>query len=151
MPVNNNHYFLYAKRHYKHGDLIKDLKKVHGFEYDMDVEYVEVQDIMSVLLDLVYQVLFSKNRIYTMDPEMAFKDFVGDLGPDKQWMFGGPPSEEYTFEKAVIRKCISVLSLTRCLDDKGNTILDIGEADPKVLELSDVTKNRLAKEKQTVA
>lgn len=141
------HYYLYAKLHYEKSDnLIEDLKKIQAATFGYDIEYVNVADIMHSLLTLVYKHYFAgvpeDDSIHPN--EMWFIEFVNDIQPERDWLFR-QVHKKWTFETAVCAKCLSMLMMTK-VRDGDKIILNLGEADPKILPLHVVKKQE---EKQT--
>ena len=137
MPSNYSHYYWYAKNWYeKSGNMIADLKKVHGYTFDYDPEDVEVENIINILLKLVWYHYFDKNTA-TSTPrfEAAFNEFVNDIAPWQNFKVGYDEKTPYVYEEAVIRKCLSMLRLLKVKDETGGDILFLFEPSEKVLPL----------------
>lgn len=133
MKNTDSHIYLYAKGHYKEGDLIEDLQKVFGERNAIDPECVSAEGIMQMLLTMTQP---------HVNDSYHFRDFVVDLHPSNHWKFSSKST--YIFEHAVIRKCLSVLAMTRVLDgDK--VLIELDDPDPGILPLS---KSAQAKSKE---
>lgn len=109
----NTHLYLYAKGHYQCGDVMADLRIIIGKRAHMDSRLISNNDIWSVLLPLVHKAIVESGN-----PENAFCEFV------RRTMSDGIVRE------VVAYNCLSVLRLQKVAH------LDLGEADPNVLPLS---------------
>lgn len=131
-----SHYYWYAKNWYERGDMIEDLKKIHGYTFDYDAEHVDVNSIVSVLLKLVWYHYFDKDTA-TGAPKLenAFREFVEDIHPWNNWKVGYDEKTKYDYNEAVIRKCLSMLRLLKVKDETGGDILFLDPLNEKVLPL----------------
>jgi len=131
------HYYLYAKNWYeKSGNLIEDLKKVHGYTFDYDPDFADVDDIVHTLLKLVWYHCLDKDTA-TSGPrcEDAFQELINDIAQGQNWKVGYDPKTPYVYEEAVIRKCLSMLRLLAVKDKEGRDILFLDPPSEKVLPL----------------
>lgn len=121
MDKSHRHIFLYAKRHYKQEDQTEDLKIILGHRSNIDPEYISLADIISILIKLVWDYINSESQ---------FIEFVLDVHLNNLWKFDHEYSE-YDFDRALINKCLSVLSFQKIKDIP----FDLGEPDPSILPL----------------
>jgi hypothetical protein len=143
-PIDYNHVYLYAKHHYKRGDLVKDLSVILGERAGIEPEYFErnPQDIVSCLLPLAFDAIKRSGN-----PVMRFEQFVMDIAPQNNFRVGGKLThgifgdkpllgvEPESHEVRVIRSILSTLSFVTVIE-KGVKILELGEADPGILPLN---------------
>lgn len=127
MKNYDSHIYLYAKNWYERKDPISDLKVLFGKSYQIDPEYINVNDILNMLLEITFKHI--KN-------ERQFKEFVFDMSPEtviRVWKFHGLDSKkDYTYERAIISKCLSVLCLAEITDIPNG----LDEADYSILPKS---------------
>lgn len=140
------HFYLYAKNHYrKSDDIVEDLKKI---QKDYCGCTSHIRDIILILHSEVYKHIKFEGH---------FLDFLNDIHPENVWRVGydyGVKDEKtgiikrdivlYDFHLAVIYKFLSILMLSETSNIEGS----LGEADPKILPLSEVTKERIEREKK---
>lgn len=121
----DTHIYLYAKYHYQvSGDIIDDLKVIIGERCCIDSEHVTKRNIIDVLVSVVLdQILTHCNAKHRL------MDFFDGIDPNNVWKVGGTVEESY--DLGVIRKCLSVLRLT-----KVKHIPNLGDPDPNLLPLS---------------
>ena len=117
---NHTHYYLYAKGHYKGENLVEDLQKIQEQYTSCPAEYITSNDIVSVLLPLVFRHLHDYGN-----PDYFFTKFIAYL--DENDIFGHPKNMH--FHERVISACLSILRYVRIEN------LNLGEADPKILPL----------------
>jgi len=105
------------------------MKKILGERSGIGAEHISRQDILMVLLPLVYK--------YLKDNESKFCQFLENLFPDNRWKVGGKDDEDVdSFCVAMIRNCLSVLRNVQVLDgDK--VLLELDEPDEKILPFSE--------------
>lgn len=131
MKNPDSHIYLYAKGHYKESHLIEDLQKIFGRRNALDPEYISTEGIMQMLLATVHPHISNSYH---------FIGFVLDLSPSNRWKFNH--KDEYVFEHAVIRKCLSILRMTQIIDENNKVLIELDDPDPDILPLS---KNAQAK------
>jgi len=121
-----SHVYLYAKHWYKHTDVVADMKILIGKRCGIDVKYISVTDIVGQLTDLVWlSITRSGNPIH------FFGEFVLDITIRKNhWKFAGEPDD--SDEVVVIKKCLSVLSLT----ERSHVDGELEEPNPEILPLA---------------
>jgi hypothetical protein len=120
-----SHVYLYAKHWYKHIDVVADMKILIGNRCGIAPEYISAADCISQLLDLVW---LSISR--SGNPPYFFNEFVNDVTIGKNhWKFNGEPDD--SDEVVVIKKCLSVLSIT----EKSHIDGEFEEPDPNILPL----------------
>lgn len=116
--IAERHFYLYAKMHYQRTSTMKDLKKILC-KYT-GLSKVSDKDVFSFVFDLAklhmkpYQ--WSEAIEHTFFPMFMFKKGT-------------------TAKSRFLDKMISVLSLTKVVDNKGNKVLNLGKPDPDILPL----------------
>ncbi len=123
MKNADSHVYLYAKGHYKEGDLVEDMKKVFGKRNAIESEYITAADITHMLLKIVSP---------CMKTPYHFKEFVLDLHPLNYWRLS---RGIYSFEQAVIRKCLSILRMTQ-VKEGDEVLIELDDPDPGILPLT---------------
>ena len=135
MKNSDSHIFLYAKGHYEKDDLIQDMKRIVGEMVNIESKYMCVGDIVQVLLNVVHPYIRSSHD---------FINFVLDLQASRYWKLTTgsdwelvASNDPYTFEKATIRKCLSILMMIKVHDyATGETFVELDDQDPSILPLS---------------
>jgi len=121
-----SHVYLYAKHWYKHTDVIADMKILIGKRAGIALEHISAESCIEQLIDLVW-LSISKSG----NPIHFFSEFVLDVTIRKnRWKFAGEPDD--SDEVVVIKKCLSVLSLT----EKSHIDGEFEEPDPEILPLA---------------
>jgi hypothetical protein len=129
-------YILYAKGHYERfsddGNLWSDLLKIQAAYCGSSVEYLTKWDALSTLI-----------RLIELSPKIKLWEFLVDIAPQNDWRIWKDKTDldgkiNWDYETAVASKCLSILHFLAVYKD-GETILEIGEADPKVLPLHVIT------------
>jgi hypothetical protein len=129
----DRHIFLYAKGWYEKNDIIKDMKVIMGMRCGIDPIHISKENIITILTRIIWDYIRHLHQ---------FEDFVFDLHPGNAWKFGDPRKEK-DFNERLIRKCLSILSLQKVV----NIPFELGEADPTILPLSELTKKRMEESK----
>lgn len=135
----DRHFYLYAKGHYKKTNIFDDLvtiySKVYGMDLTNETEKVKLTYVSGILVNLV------KHHMFKYDN--AFFEFIAEISPENSYRVGyyhklnkfllqkNENVEEYDFDKAVIHKCRSILSLTKVTDIP----FELGEPDENILPL----------------
>lgn len=116
--------YLYAKGWYKTTDVISDLKVIYGLRNGIDPEYISIVNILDCLLHLTAK--------HITKSEYFLREFIADISPYafKRRFY---KDEVYEFNKAVIEKCLSILSLTLLSDIPEG----LDDPDPSVLPLKE--------------
>jgi hypothetical protein len=126
-----SHLYLYAKHHYKRTNVVEDLKVICGKICGCDPEHMYVDDVMYWCLKTACKHLQEDKK----DLLDIFREFLSDISPDNCWKTGCS-YKPYSFELAVIHKCLSVLSMVSVREPSTNTILlELDEPDPNLLPL----------------
>ena len=129
-PIDYNHVYLYAKEHYKHNDLLKDLSIILAERSWMPRDhYYGAAHIANTLTDLVFEEI---NR--SGNPKHFFAEFINNIAPENVWKVGGQECNDHHVK--VILACLSILSLSQVKDDEGNTLIELGEPDSSILPLA---------------
>jgi hypothetical protein len=133
MKNSDSNVYLYAKGWYKTSDSIEDLKIIYGLRNGMEAEYINIRNIMDCLITLTWEHMRKDNY--------GLIEFISDISP---YAFRRRfyHDEVYEFNKAVIEKCLSILSLVKVSDIPEG----LDEADEKVLPLSEYAENYKTKE-----
>lgn len=130
----NAHIILYAKNWYKRGNMLNDLKIIIGKKCGMTPDCICEEDIVTTLLKV------SVDHVLT-DGDTGEKmfGFVLDLHPVNRWRFGC--DKEENFNMILIRKCLSVLMLSKPKEN-------LGMPDPSILPINNPDKLGILKNKQ---
>jgi len=116
--------YLYAKHWYKRHNIINDLAIIYSHRNGIDMVDIDESVIAGNILTLIY------NHI---NCERDFCKFVDEVAPSNWYFRKMYKDEEYTYEKAIIYYCLSILSITKLSDIKNgldrpdNTILPIAD------------------------
>lgn len=127
----SRHFFLYAKGHYKTGDLLEDCKKILGEWCGVDPQYIRAEDVVGHLIQGVYPFIFNSNPDVGI---MRFREFIKNASPDWNIFRLSPNPAPYVYWKAMLETSLSVLALVQ-VKEQGTLLLDLGEPDPKILPL----------------
>jgi len=124
----DSHVILYAKNHYKKGDLIADLKRIYSLRNAIDPGYISKRDILSCLINLVEK--FVSNP--ATECRFSLINFLSDIDPNSYFR---DETVKYDFDTACIVKCLSIIRLTRIIGDNNEEIVSIDEPSEEVLPL----------------
>lgn len=110
---------LYAKGWFKKGDMFEDLRILISEAYDLYIEHISDEDVRQCLYDTCI-------ALGVFDNEHNLREFVTEISPQsfykyaKEWSIKhmGKQHPDYDFNRAVICKCLSYLSLLK-VNDKG--------------------------------
>ena len=127
MKNPNSHIYLYAKGWYKEANLVDDLKKLVGLRCSVGPEYISEYDILSVLLSITWPHLLQSGN-----PELQFKEFVLGLEESQYWKLD--MRGKWSFNKALIRMCLSALRFTKVIDGE-EVFIELDDPDPSILPL----------------
>jgi hypothetical protein len=125
----DSHVILYAKNHYERGDLITDLKRIYSLRNAIDPEHISKSDILSCLINLVEK--FVSNP--ATECRFSLRNFLSDIDPNS-WLY---KTVKYDFDTVCIEKCLSIIMLTRILNDNMEEIVPIDNPSEEVLPLSE--------------
>jgi hypothetical protein len=122
MKNYDSNVYLYAKGWYKTTNVISDLKIIYGRRNGMDAEHISIGNILDCITVLAWKHM-SKH-------DYCLREFIGDISPNafKRTFYR---EEVYDFNKAVIEKCLSIISLTKITDIPEG----LDEPDPSILPL----------------
>jgi len=123
MDQADRHIYLYAKGHYQKSDMVEDMKVLLCERSGS--KHITTEDIIIVLSSLVYPYIENQYR---------FRHFLADLDPESYWKWQCDISDQYTFQKALISKCLAVLSMVKVMEGK-KVIMDLGNPDSGVLPI----------------
>jgi len=118
MIKEDRHIILYSKYHYEKNDIISDLKILYSIRNGINIEYLNERQIASNLLNLVTSFIINNGN--------SFHDFINAINPYNPLF--KIYNENYKFYTAIIKKCLSILSLLEIKDipfdlgNKDNTI-----------------------------
>ena len=154
--VDYNHAWLYAKNHYKRSkNIARDIGIIFGKRSGLGPEYFDRHpaEVLDQLAHLAYDAIQRSGN-----PEIAFYEFIRHCSPEENWKVGGKMTHDIfgrrkkgvrseSYATRTIRACLSVMKLTSVKNDKGETILELGEPDPDILPLSENRKKQDAAEK----
>jgi hypothetical protein len=138
----DKHIYLYAKHHYVRNNIIEDLKIIYGKRNGIDPEHMQVRDIISCILNLtIKHIKIERN---------SFLEFLSDIDPAFCWRIGAETQRinnqhihtHDSYCEAIIRKCLSILSLTRVDEIEGGLS---EEADASLLPVTEEAKNFIQK------
>ncbi len=129
MKNTDSHVYLYAKGHYKESDLVEDMKKVFGERNAIEPEHITAADITHMLLKIVSPYLKTPHH---------FREFVLDLHPVNYWRLS---RGTYSFDQAVIRKCLSILRMTQ-VKEGDEVLIELDDPDPNILPLTKHTNKK---------
>lgn len=116
------HIWLYAKGHYKRGDLMKDLKVLIGHHAALMPEHVSDEDILIVLCENAIPYLTTEGNV-----DYRMRKFFEDL------IFATHHENRPLTVADIAQKLLSVLSIVRVMDDEGRAVINLGEADYELL------------------
>jgi hypothetical protein len=119
---------LYAKNHYKRGDLITDLKRIYSLRNAIDPEHISKSDILSCLINLVEK--FVSNP--ATECRFSLYDFLKAIDPNGYYR---NKKVEYDFDMACIEKCLSIIRSTTVFDGNGKEIVPLDNPSEEVLPL----------------
>ena len=121
----DTHFYLYAKNHYIHSVLEKDLCKIMSVRCMIPEDLVDYRGTIDTLLRLTF-----KHLCESGNPEYFFCEFMKQTVPyDEFWNFSVNKDDSHA--DRVARACLSVLAFTKVKD------LDLGEADSNILPLKE--------------
>jgi hypothetical protein len=139
----DRHFYLYAKYHYRRSfNRMADLRVMWAKRCALPIDIVEDEFIVEHLLSMVYKHL---------DTERKFLELFKYASPDQCWKVGYHTTKLlYNYTEALAHACLSILGDTRVLSDDGIILMQLGEADPDVLPLSDERKRKLKEKKKAL-
>ena len=131
MKNSDSHIYLYAKHHYKRGDIVEDLQKILSKRSALPVECITKEDIILVLSSIVYPEINSKYR---------FRDLLNDILPKNAWIVGGSSKieENKDIELNIIRKFLSIIAHTTIIGENGKRLIELDEPDSNILPLNKI-------------
>ena len=137
MKNADSHLLLYAKHHYQTGDLWDDLAKILAERNALSVEYLNKRLIFENIVHITLDYIKVDARV------MA--DLILELQPAAFWKWSNDISfavdpEDYDFYYAAVRKCLSLLAITRVYGDDGEVLIVLDEPDPNILPISKLSK-----------
>jgi hypothetical protein len=132
MKNSDSHILLYAKGWYKKTDIIEDMKILVAQRYFWNKEDCTIDNIVSCCINLIYRycILNQPEHIACYN----FHNIFEDLKPDNIWKCGYA-SRSYTYNEAIIRKTLSMLSIVSVQKD-GIKLIELDEPDEKILPLN---------------
>lgn len=127
MKNADSHIYLYAKGHYERSpDILQDLKVLVGQRCGIETEDLTVLDIAEVVLAITMP--------YLMKSQHQLRNFVLGLDERRYWEVARR-EDPYTFDKALVRRCLSVLSMTTVKGKNGEILIPLDDPDPTILPL----------------
>jgi len=117
MKNYDSHIYLYAKNWYEINNPLEDLKILYSQRNGC---YISITDILSCLTDLALNYVKTTREM---------REFLDDISPENCWRVWRFEDVKYDYWKAVISKCLSILSLTKVseiengLDEPDYTLL----------------------------
>ena len=124
------HFYLYAKGHYKRSeDLLDDLKHIAAAYCGMSVEQYRDSDLIILLGKEVFQYIKNEN---------VFIDMLKELHPDSLRSNFFMEGEPYIIR--LMAQFLKFLVFAK-IRDGDHVIINLGEADPEILPLSESEKN----------
>jgi len=121
MKNPDSHIYLYAKGWYEKTDVVEDLKVIFGERNAIEPDYITEEDLVLMLLNITWPHIKDSGN-----PALMFKEFVMELNEKNYWKLSY--DNDWTFNKAVIEKCLSVLSMV---------IIPLDAPDQSILPLDD--------------
>ena len=118
----DTHIYLYAKGHYEHRDVIDDLKKIFGKRCGLNYKYIQIEDILRLLLKIVYKHMEESKNI-----QLQFIEFAMDMTVQNLWKINADIT--FCVEEIIILNCLSKIAMTNV------TNLDLGDVDPAITQL----------------
>lgn len=109
------HFFLYAKKWYKHDNVMEDMKKLQSDYTGLDVKHLTNDLIIGKMIELAYDSLRGRHNITKFIHRIAQVDAI--LGVARK--------------ERILQACLSVLCIT-----PREIFGELGEPDPTVLPLS---------------
>lgn len=123
----DSHIFLYAKGHYERSDVIKDLKVIVGQRCGIEPEDITTTDVIEVVLAVTIP--------HVRRSEHLLREFILGLRETRYWEVSPGQKDPYTFDKALLRRCLSVLSMTMVKGKDGEILIPLDDPDPAILPL----------------
>jgi len=118
--VDYNHVILYAKHQYVESkSSYNDVRHIIAVRCGLEDESVSRGHVYNVLLSLLLE--------YSVDKNNTVNTLLKTFGIKKIW------STDVTNDDTAVDELLHPLSYTTVYDKDGNTILNIGEADVKIL------------------
>lgn len=124
-----NHLILYSKNWYQRGNVIEDVKKILGERCAIDSVSDENMWIMLVEALLTYMPDYTRSRAMQEFLSKLFHPRADESGKALTWFEPNCPLER------AVKMILTELSGIQVLDEQGKRILNLGEADPKILPL----------------
>lgn len=128
----NSHIFLYAKGWYVQSNIIEDMKAILGHRSGIGHQYIGIDDIISVLSEIVYPILCKKENL--------FMELLMDITPSTRFCYADNIIS-LTQDEIIIKKLLSILRFS----DK-EFFKELDAPDCKILPLTNHTKFRAIKE-----
>lgn len=137
-----NHFYLYSKGHYQQHDLITDLQALVAARAGLKPEHVRPADMVNLLVEEVVTQWLNQ-------PESPHRvtDFILRFRADL--LRESPTNKPPDVDLLLITQCLGFLSNTK-VSDGTRVLLEIGEADPTVLPLSNSNKSQTRKDRTTI-
>jgi hypothetical protein len=120
--VRERHFYLYAKNHYKTGDIIEDHKIILGKYCAIEPKHIRELDIIRILSVAAFRHI----------KEREFYEFIEEIDPN-HWWYKMKPDMKYNFYEKVITRLSVIIGATRVFDKNGDMIMNLGEADYTIL------------------
>jgi len=152
--LSYRHVVMYAKDHYVHTDLLKDLGIILGKRSNIDPEYYydrHPMQIVNQLLPAAYEAIGNSGN-----PEYYFTKFIEDSAPENNWKVGGVCThnvfgqrlnngkEPEPYSTRVIRSILSIFRNMAVIKG-GERVIELGDPDPSILPLSKGYAERIEK------
>lgn len=127
MTNPDTHIYLYAKKWYKRGNVLDDLKKIISKRSLIEEQFINNTDILDVLLSIIFDEINKSGN-----PQLFFKNFITDSLPCNRWRVGC--KQNVSQLEAMIKSGLSFLYTCSVKD------LNLGEPDYSILPSSEITK-----------
>lgn len=124
----------YAKGHYEKNSTMYDLAILISESYLLPIEVMRLSDIRQLMLNLCHDIgMFNESRTFFefmsgITPERYYENLEGP--PSLEYIF--KPHPDYNFDKAVIGKCLRMLSVLKVMSGD-EVLIDLEPVDYRVL------------------
>lgn len=139
MKNPNSHILLYAKGHYKKNDIWEDLGKIVAERCALPM-IASKRDVFQVVIGVTIDlILESPNR------RNKLKQFITNASAFRFAPFD-LRHENHDSSMGFIEACLIELMQLPVKDEKGNILIELDEANPEILPLSEDSKRLITKE-----
>jgi hypothetical protein len=120
----DSHIFLYAKYHYKRGNVISDMQHIIGERCALEPEHVDVESIISVLTEVTYPYIKTENQMFEFLKDCFRRASTKCFYVNHETKFG---AEE------IINSMLVILGNQKVYDKEGHELIELDEPDYDLL------------------